>query len=150
MNADHPVARAKIFIRQAPSIVFDVFVRPERMRAFWFDRRDDGLKQGETVQWYLGPGADAVGFDVRVKVVDRPQRLAVDWGDPNQFTAVTWTFEERGSGTLLTIEETGFQGTAQEISASVIDSTGGFNQVVVAAKAFVEHGAKVNIVDDHA
>ena len=32
----------------------------------------------------------------------------------------------------------------------VLDSTGGFNQVIIAAKALIEHGVELNVVADHA
>ena len=37
-----------------------------------------------------------------------------------------------------------------EIVAQVVDSTCGFNQVIIAAKALVEHGIELNVVADHA
>ena len=52
--------------------------------------------------------------------------------------------------TILTIEESGFVGSSEAIVARVLDSTGGFNQVVVAAKAFIEHGIGLNVVASHA
>lgn len=30
-----------------------------------------------------------------------------------------------------------------------LDSTAGFNQVIVALKALIEHDAQINVVDDH-
>ena len=63
---------------------------------------------------------------------------------------MTWTFEERGpNATLLRVEEAGFSGGPKEVIASALDSTGGFNQVITAAKAWLEHGAIINVVADH-
>lgn len=50
---------------------------------------------------------------------------------------------------ILTIEETGFTGSPEAIMACALDSTGGFNQVIVAAKALLEHGVALNVVADH-
>jgi hypothetical protein len=43
----------------------------------------------------------------------------------------------------------GFTGSDEQIFVSVLDSTRGFNQVIIAVKAFVEHGVQVNVVVDH-
>ena len=47
---------------------------------------------------------------------------------------------------MLTIEESGFAGAQDTVLKQALDSTGGFNQVVVAAKALVEHGIAMNVV----
>jgi uncharacterized protein YndB with AHSA1/START domain len=121
------------------------------MSQFWFTRRDDGLKEGETVAWFLGSGEHADAFDVRVEELRHPSKLVITWERDGSFTQVTWTLEatERGD-TILTIEESGFAGGADAIVAQILDSTGGFNQVIIAAKAWVEHGVALNVVADHA
>jgi hypothetical protein len=73
------------------------------------------------------------------------------WERDGAFTQVTWSVEETEQGdTILTIEESGFTGSSDAIVEQAIDSTGGFNQVIVAAKAFIEHGIGMNVVADHA
>ena len=48
------------------------------------------------------------------------------------------------------VEETGYGGTHSEQLAAALDATGGFNQVVVALKAWVEYGVALDVVGDHA
>ena len=43
----------------------------------------------------------------------------------------------------LVIEERGFIGSRDEFISQALVSTGGFNQVVVAIKALLEHGATI-------
>jgi uncharacterized protein YndB with AHSA1/START domain len=121
------------------------------MSKFWFSRRDDGLKEGETVSWFLGSGEHAVAFAVRVEELRPPSKIVISWARDGAFTQVTWTFEatERGD-TILTIEEAGFAGSDDAIVDQALDSTGGFNQVILAAKAWVEYGVALNVVADHA
>lgn len=52
--------------------------------------------------------------------------------------------------TLLRVEETGYSGDPETVIAAALDSTGGFNQVIIAAKAWLEHRAPINVVADHA
>ncbi len=76
----------------------------------------------------------------------------IEWvgqdGNPAQ---VEWTFEETDEGdTILVVEESGYVGDGNAIVERALDSTGGFNQVIVAAKALLEHGIELNVVASHA
>ena len=145
------VARARIIFRAPPERAFDAFADPQLMSQFWFTRRDDGLEAGRDVKWYVGDGPDAPEIDVRVIELQRPERLRIEWGQGGQFTEVVWTFERAGSqDTLASISESGFNLEGDDLWARVLDSTAGFNQVVLAAKVLVEHGEAINVVADHA
>lgn len=144
-------AVAKILIRSQPSAAFAAFADADQMSKFWFTRRDGGLVAGEPSTWYIGSEADAYSFDVRVLEVDHSRKIVIEWENGGEYTQVSWTFDETDEGhTILTIEESGFSGSSQSIIDRVVDSTGGFNQVIVAAKALVEHGVALSVVDDHA
>ena len=147
---DEITAKARILIRKPPAAVFDAFVDADTMSKFWFTRRDQGLREGETVLWYIGQGDDAPAIEVRVKALKHPERIQIEWGQDGQFTQVDWKINSTATGdTLLTVEESGFTGSADQIIARALDSTGGFNQVIVALKALLEHGATINVVADH-
>ena len=144
MNAKSLSARARIRIHRSPSEVFSAFADAANMSKFWFTRRDNGLVEGESSTWFLGSGEDAYSFDVRVKELCDPKNIVIEWeGLDGRSTQVTWLFKESDNGdTILTIEESGFEGSSEEIVARVVDSTCGFNQVIVAAKALVEHDVR--------
>lgn len=152
MNIENLSARAKIRIRRPPSEVFTAFADANAMGKFWFTRRDDGLKEGESVSWFVGSGEDAISFEVRVRELNHPNKIVIEWtGYDGKSTQVTWSFEEAENGhTILTIEESGFTGSRDAIVERALDSTGGFNQVIIAAKALIEHGVELNLVADHA
>ena len=152
MRTDNLTAIAKTRIRRPPNRVFAAFANAREMSKFWFTRRDDGLKQGESVTWSLGPGDDAVSFDVQVKELIESEKIVIEWqGHDGKPTQVCWSFEATEDGdTILTIEESGFAGSDEAIVERALDSTGGFNQVIVAAKALIEHGVELNVVADHA
>lgn len=145
-------ARARIRIRRSPAEVFAAFADAEKMSKFWFNRQDSGLVEGETSKWFLGADPDAYSFNIQVKECREPEKIVIEWeGQDGNYTQVTWLFEEVDDGdTILTIEESGFSGDSESIVAKVVDSTCGFNQVIVAAKALIEHGTKINVVSDHA
>ena len=151
MNINNLSAMAKILIRRSPVEVFTAFAEARMMSKFWFTRRDNGLKENEYSTWYLGPGEDAPSFDVLVKEIESPHKIVIEWENGGEYSQVTWSIDETEEGhSLLAIEETGFTGDSEAILERVIDSTGGFNQVVVAAKAVIENGAELNVVNDHA
>lgn len=152
MTFENLSARARIRIRRSPAVVFAAFADAEKMSKFWFCRRDDGLVEGENSTWFLGSDKDAYSFDVQVKEICKPAKIAIDWeGLDGNYTQVVWLFEEiDGGDTILTIEESGFSGNSEAIVEQVVDSTCGFNQVIVAAKALIEHGVAINVVADHA
>ena len=145
-------AKARIRIRRPPKEVFAAFADAEKMSKFWFSRRDEGLAEGQTSAWFLGVGPEAYSFNVQVKELCEPAKIVIDWeGEDGHFTQVTWDLEEVDGGeTILTIEESGFTGDRESIVAQAMDSTCGFNQVIVAAKALIEHGIELNVVADHA
>lgn len=149
--APNLTAIAKIRIRRPPSEVFTAFADAGAMSKFWFTRRDDGLKVGESVSWFLGSGEDAISFDVRVKEFSHPNKLVIEWENGGEYTQVTWSITDTEEGdTILAIEESGFTGSRDAIVERVLDSTGGFNQVIIAAKALIEYGVEMNLVADHA
>jgi uncharacterized protein YndB with AHSA1/START domain len=150
MKSDSLTARARIRICKSPAEVFAAFADAHAMSQFWFTRRDDGLKQGERVTWFLGSGEDAFAFDVQVKELSHPNKIVILWDRDGTYTQITWTIEETEQGdSILTIEESGFMGNSDAIIEQALDSTGGFNQVIVAAKAFLEHGIGLNVVTAH-
>lgn len=147
---DKITAKAQMFVRNAPSAVFDAFVDADTMSKFWFTRRDDGLKEGEKVLWYIGQAEEAPAIEVRVKELKKPEKIQIEWGLQSQFTQVLWQIEKTADGnTKLSIEERGFTGSDDEVVEKALDSTGGFNQVIVALKALLEHDATINVVADN-
>jgi len=143
-------ARAKIVFRASPERAFGAFADPQLMSRFWFTRHDQGLQEGKMVAWYIGDGPEAPAIDVRVKEIKHPTRLHIEWGQGGQFTDVLWTFERTDAGdTIVQIVESGFALEGDALLARVLDSTAGFNQVILAAKALVEHDTSINVVADH-
>jgi|APSaa5957512535_1039671.scaffolds.fasta_scaffold79886_2 uncharacterized protein YndB with AHSA1/START domain len=150
-SVENLTARASIRIHKPAAEVMAAITEAEKMSQYWFTRSDDGLKQGELVTFALGTGADAFSFEADVKELDFPNKLVFEWAGPDGHTTqVTWICEETAGSTVLSIEESGFSGSSENIITRAIDSKGGFNQVIVAAKAYIEHGISVNVVADHA
>lgn len=144
-------ANASIRIHASAEEVMSAFTDASKMNQFWFNRDDDGMAAGQSISFTIGSGEEVFSFDVAVKELDFPNKLVIEWqGLDGSYTQVTWTCTEADGSTILSIEESGYSGDQENIFAGVKDSTGGFNQVIVAAKAFIEHGVSINVVKDHA
>lgn len=63
-------------------------------------------------------------------------------------TTVEWTFEKiTDDTTYVNIVNSGFK-AGPELIAQISDSTKGFSFVLAGAKAWLEHGVKLNLVAD--
>lgn len=137
-----PVARATMLIRRPVDEVFNAFVDPAVTTRFWFNRASGPLIAGKTVTWYWDHCG--VSAEVYVKALETSQRLEIEWPTPAE-----WIFTSRNDGTtFVSITASGFTGTDDEQVAQALDSTEGFNLVIAACKAWLEHGIELNIVAD--
>jgi len=137
-----PVARATMLIRRPVDEVFNAFVDPAVTTRFWFNRSSGRLAAGETVTWYWDHyGASG---EVHVTALELNRRIAIEWPTP-----VEWVFTPRSDGTtFVAITASGFEGTDDEKVAQALDSTEGFNLVIAACKALLEHGIELGLVVD--
>lgn len=137
-----PIARATMLIRRPVAEVYKSFVDPAITTQFWFSRSSGPLVAGKTVTWYWDQ-YDVSG-DVRCIELQPNQRILVEWPTP-----VEWVFTPRADGTtFVAITASGFTGTDDETVAQALDSTEGFNLVIAACKAFLEHGIDLQLIGD--
>jgi len=140
-----PVASAGILIRRPAAEVFEAFADPVATSRFWFTRGSGRLEPGARVRWdWEMYGA---GTDVLVKAVEPRRRILIDWDTAGDPTEVEWRFEARGEGTFVTVENRGFEDSPAGV-AKALDSNGGFNLVLAAAKFWLEHGIDPRIIED--
>ena len=89
-----------------------------------------------------------VSTQVTVKDVEKDERILIEWDDPA--TQVEWRFVVRPDGTtFVSITNSGFSGTPDEVAKQAIDSMGGFSLVLAGLKALLEHNVILNLVADH-
>lgn len=137
-----PVARAIMLIRRPVEEVFNAFVDPSVTTRFWFSRSTGLLTPGETVTWYWDHYG--VSGDVYVRELEKNKRILIEWPTP-----VEWVFTPKGENTTyVEITASGFTGTDDEKVAQALDSTEGFNLVISACKAFLEHGIDLGLIAD--
>lgn len=142
------VVKAEMLIRRPQAEVFTAFVDPAVTTRFWFTKASGRLDAGKRVRWDWE--MYGVHDEVAVKAIDPNRRIVYDWSFPD-FTTVEWTFTPRGEdATMVNVVNWGFKGDDAAIVAQALDATQGFNIVLCAAKAWLEHRVALNAVADKA
>lgn len=141
-------AKAEMLIRRPVTLVFEAFIDPKVTSKFWFSSGSGKLEVGKTVQWKW----EMYGFslNVTVKIVEPNRRIVVNWSGAGQPpTTVEWVFRPRDDGTTyVTVINYGFQGDLEQVANQAIGSTEGFSFLLAGAKAWLERGVQLNLVQD--
>ena len=140
-----PVARAEMTIRRPAEDVFEAFVDPSVTTNFWFTSSSGRLEAGKTVRWeWEMYGA---GDDVTVLAVEPNRRIRIACASDG--TETEWTFTPRSAdATHVVIEHSGFRGDGDDVVGQAIDAMGGYTMTLCGAKAYLEHGIRLNLVAD--
>jgi uncharacterized protein YndB with AHSA1/START domain len=142
-----PVAKSEMLIRRPVSEVFEAFVDPTMTSRFWFTKGSGRLEAGKEVSWDW----EMYNFSVQVKVkeVEPNKRIVVEWGNYDDATTIEWIFTARPDNTtFVSITNSGFTGTGDEVVKKALDSTEGFTFVLAGAKALLEYNVELNLVRD--
>ena len=144
-----PVAKAQMLIRKPIGSVFEAFVNPGVTSHFWFSNSTGTLEPGGLVRWSW----EMYGLttDVEVKALEQNKRILVEWNRPSNPSLVEWTFEPKAADrTFVVVKNWGFHGDTEQIVSAALDSASGFAFVLAAAKAYLEYGVELRVVEDHA
>lgn len=144
---NNPVMETAMLIRKPVEEVFNAFIDPKVTTKFWFTKSSSKLKAGEDVKWTWEMYDFSV--DVRVKEIEENKRILIEWGHYNEATTVEWIFKARlDDTTFVTVKNTGFKGTGDDMVKQALDSTEGFSLLLAGAKAYLEHNILLNLVPD--
>jgi len=142
-----PTTNTGMLIRRPAADVFEAFVNPEITSKFWFTKGSGRLETGKSVQWEWE--MYGISIPVTAKVIERNQRIVIEWPGYGGLTTVEWRFEPQPDGTtFVRVAETGFTGDGDELVKQVTDSTQGFSLVLAGLKAFLEHDVRLNLIAD--
>lgn len=132
-------------IRKPVTEVFEAFLNPSITKNFWFTKSSGKLEVGETITWEWE--MYNVSTKVVVKEILKNEKILIAWGAPA--TSVEFCFKTLSDGsTYVNIKQYGFTQTGAELIAILKDSTGGFTTLLDGLKAFLEHGIKLNLIED--
>lgn len=139
-------AEAAMLIRKPASEVFDAFIDPSITNKFWFTKGSHKLEEGKSVDWTWEMYNHTVTITVKSIIIN--QSIVIQWGEDPE-AIVEWQFESlKDSKTFVTITNTGFNGTTEELISQIRDATGGFTWVLAGLKAYLEHNIELNLVAD--
>ena len=142
-----PIVKSGMLIREPIAEVFQAFVNPEITTKFWFTNSTGKLEAGKRITWTWE--MYNVSAQVIVKELEENKRIRIDWGDPGAMTEVEWIFTPyENDSTFVSITNSGFQGDGDSVVAQALDSVRGFTTVHDGAKAWLEHGIKLNLIED--
>jgi uncharacterized protein YndB with AHSA1/START domain len=141
-----PVAETGMLIRKPVADVFQAFAEPSITTKFWFTESSGSLKPGASVIWTW----QMYGASTPVTVVsfEPDQMIRIEWGEQDP-SIVTWTFTPLGSDrTFVAICNDNFGGSIEQQQSAAMDSIGGFCWVLAGAKAWLEHGIALRLIED--
>ena len=136
-----------MLIRSPVAKVFEAFVDPAITSKFWFSHGSGKLEAGKSVRWDW----EMYGFsvDAKVKALEPNKIIIVEWTAYGAPTDNEWMFIARCDGTtFVSITNSGFGGSPQEIANTAVGATEGFSFVLAGAKALLEHNVLLNLVPD--
>jgi uncharacterized protein YndB with AHSA1/START domain len=148
MNLENaPSAKAEMLIRKLAAEVFEAFFDPAVTSRFWFTKGSGRLKAGKPVEWEWGMYDFSV--QVSLKAIEPNRRIVIEWPASGSPTTVEWVFKPlTDDTTFVSITNSGFSGSGDEIVKQAIDATEGFALVLAGLKAYLEHGIALNLVAD--
>ena len=136
---------AQMLIRKPVEEVFEAFMNPAITKNFWFTKGSGRLEVDKKITW------EWEMYNVSTTVIAREilpnQRILFEWDSPAK--AVEFNFKELDDeSTFVTVTESGYDKTGDELIAAIKDSTGGFTTVLDGLKAFLEHRINLNLIAD--
>lgn len=145
-----PVAKAEMLIRRPVAEVFEAFIDPAITSKFWFTKGSERLDIGKHIRWDWE--MFGVSAEVNVKAIEANKRILIEWSSSDSApTTVEWLFAPRADDTtFVTVTESGFSGSGDEIVRKALDSQGGFTFLMSGLKAYLEHKIALNLSADHA
>lgn len=141
------IAKTEMLIRRPVEDVFEAFINPDITTKFWFTKSSGPLETGKQIRWEWEMYNS--GIDVNVRAIEPNKRILMEWMAFGAPTTIEWTFIARPDNTtFVSITNSGFQGTDEEIAEQAIGPTEGFTFVLAGLKALLEHNINLNLITD--
>lgn len=142
-----PVAKTGMLIRRPIADVFEAFIDPSITSKFWFSKSSGRLEPGKQITWKWEM-YDA-STQVTAKIVEPNKRIVIEWDGYSGRTSVEWKFaSQRDGATFVSITESGWTGSGDELVQYATNSTQGFTWTLAGLKALLEHNLRLNLVAD--
>jgi uncharacterized protein YndB with AHSA1/START domain len=141
-----PAAKTGMLIRKPVGDVFEAIVNPNITTKFWFTKSSGRLELGKTVQWEWE--MYNASTQVTAKAIEPNKRILIEWEGYSRPTNVEWKFTSLENGTFISVTESGWTGSGDQLVKYVADSTQGFTLVLAGLKALLEHNIRLDLTAD--
>lgn len=138
-------AEAQMLIRKPVEEVFEAFINPAITKNFWFTKGSDRLEVNKSIIWCWE--MYNVSTPVVAKEILQNQKIVFEWDNATKTVEINFT-ELDDDSTFVTVIESGYDKTGDELIAAIKDSTAGFTTVLDGLKAFLEHRINLNLIAD--
>ena len=123
------IAKTEMLICKPVTEVFEAFIDPATTTKFWFTKSSGRLEPGKQVRWEWE--MYNASTEVNVKEIEPNKRILVEWTGEGGPTTIEWIFTARPDHTtFVSITNSGFHGTPEEVAQQAIDATEGFTLVL--------------------
>lgn len=144
-NQNLKCTEVQMLIRKPAEKVFQAFIEPELTRNFWFTKSSGRLEVNKSVTWEWE--MYNVSATATPKEIVKNDKIIFEWGEPSRLVEIKFR-PISGDLTYVTVIESGYDETGDELLSTIKDSTGGFTTVLDGLKAFMEHGINLNLIAD--
>lgn len=142
-----PIAKTGMLIRRPVEEVFAAFIDPAVTTKFWFTKSRGPLEIGRPIVWQW----EMYGASTQVvaRTIEPNRRIVIEWDGYSGRTTVEWRFAQQKDGaTFVSITESGWTGSGDELVEYACNSTQGFTWTLAGLKALLEHDVRLNVVVD--
>jgi uncharacterized protein YndB with AHSA1/START domain len=144
-NDNRKCAEAQMLIRKPVEDVFEAFMNPAITKNFWFTKGSGRLEVNKSITWSWE--MYDVSTPVIAKEILQNQKIVFEWDNATKTVEINFK-EVDDDSTFVTITESGYDKTGDDLIAAIKDSTGGFTTVLDGLKAFLEHRINLNLIAD--
>ena len=129
----------KMKIVRPANEVFEAIVDPSRIGNFWFSSNSERWEQGKTVTMRYDE-YDAQ-LDIKVIEIEQNKKIVFQWGANGEGHFVTISLKEvNPSGTIIEVNEEGFNENDKELISQLIDNKEGWVYMLTCLKGYLEFG----------
>lgn len=132
----------KMKILKPANEVYEAFVNPSKIGHFWFSSSSERWETGKTVTLIYDEYDSKVG--IKIMEVEKNKKIVFRWGYNGEGNTVTIKLNElNNSGTIIEINEDGFNEKGDKLISDLLDNKEGWVYVLTCLKGYLEYGVNL-------
>lgn len=131
--------KTKMKIAKSAHDVFEAFADPEKIGNFWFSSSSERWQPGRTIILRY----DEYDAEGKIDVLDMEPDRKIVFRDESQHLVTITLVEEGPSATIIEVTEEGFDESASQFIAELVDNKEGWVYALTCLKAYLEYGVNL-------